>query len=51
MRYLEIETLQNIKSSYLALVQGFLVPKKSFIKDLLCSRWYDIVLQFLKGAG
>lgn len=33
------------------MVQCFLTPKKIFIKDLLASKWYDGVLQFLKGAS
>lgn len=51
MKYLEIDTLSNIKSSYRAVVDCFLISKKSFIKDILSSKWYDIVLRFLKGAS
>lgn len=51
MRYLEADTLESIKVAYLAMVQCFLNPKKSFIKDLLASKWYDGVIQYLKGAN
>jgi hypothetical protein len=29
---------------------SFLSPNKTFIKELLNSKWYDGVLQFLRGA-
>jgi hypothetical protein len=51
MRYLETVQLQGMKQSYEAVLQCFMNSKKSFIKDLLSSRWYDGVLQYLKGAS
>ena len=50
MKYLETDSLQSIKLAYVSMVQCFLIPKKSFIKDLLASKWYDGVISYLKGA-
>ena len=33
------------------MVQCFLGSRKTFIKDLLATKWYDGVIQYLKGAA
>lgn len=50
MQYLDLGSLQIVKASYEDIIQCFLSVKKAFIRDIISSKWYDLVLQVLKAA-
>ena len=43
--------MQAIKVSYENIIQCFFNVKKAFIRDVVNSKWYDMVLQVLKAAA
>ena len=50
MHYLEVESLHAAKASYEDIIQCFLSVKKGFIRDVVNSKWYEMILQVLKAA-
>ena len=40
----------QIKVSYNTIIQAFLTPTKSFLPDIIASKWYDMVLYFIKSS-
>lgn len=49
-RWLNLPVNSQIKTSYEGIVQAYLVPKKTFFTDIIGSKWYDLVMQFLKSS-
>lgn len=50
MHYLELEGMQAVRASYEMTIECFIGVKKGFIKDIINSRWYEMVLQVLKAT-